>query len=327
MWMRISIFVLAAMVLGGCDSTSDSSSSDAPAGKSGPVVAVIPNGATTDYWKSVRIGAEKAGAELGVQVHWYQPPNDRDRGAQLHVIEEALGGKIDAVALAPIDRTSFVDTIAEIHRKMPIVLFDMTASTDRYTAMVSTDNRAAGRFAGEYMRWLLGKDGGEIAMIRIDSGSPAATEREERFKDEMAVNPNLKIVEEIYVDADTDRVERMTDEMLAKRPNLAGIFTSTEASTVGVLRALEDNARAGAVKFIGFDSNAELLRAMDRHSIDGLVVQDGPRVGATTVKAAVEAAANRGTTKDQSVEPKLVTPQNKATLLPQLVPVEAAAAQ
>ena len=45
-------------------------------------VAMIPKGTSHVFWKSVHAGADKAAAELGVEVIWKGPPReDADEGA------------------------------------------------------------------------------------------------------------------------------------------------------------------------------------------------------------------------------------------------------
>src|SRR5262249_7695431 len=76
----ILIWLLAATACAGGHSTP---ASGGGADGSKLTIAVIPKGTTHVFWQSIRAGAEKAGAELGVTIVWRGPLREDDRDAQV----------------------------------------------------------------------------------------------------------------------------------------------------------------------------------------------------------------------------------------------------
>ena len=54
-----------------------------------------------------------------------------------------------------------------------------------------------------------------------------------------------------------------------------------------MLKALQDSQLAGKVRFIAFDSDPQLVDAMQNGQIDGIVLQDPVRMGYEAVKTMV----------------------------------------
>ena len=66
------------------------------------------------------------------------------------------------------------------------------------------------------------------------------------------------------------------------------------------------------MKFVGFDSSAELVAALDKGDIQALVLQDPVKMGYLSVKAAAAALRGEKPVKEQPIAPTLVTQQNKS---------------
>jgi ribose transport system substrate-binding protein len=54
-----------------------------------------------------------------------------------------------------------------------------------------------------------------------------------------------------------------------------------------MLRALQDSGWAGGVTFVGFDSSALLVKALEGGELDGLILQDPMNMGYLGVKTVV----------------------------------------
>ena len=78
------------------------------AGQSTLTLAVIPKGSTHEHWARVRIGAEKAAAELTaagtpVRIIWKGPIREDDREQQIQVVEGFISQGVQGIVLAPLD--------------------------------------------------------------------------------------------------------------------------------------------------------------------------------------------------------------------------------
>jgi len=79
-------------------------------------IAVIPMGTTHEHWKSIHAGAEKAAAELDVEIIWKGPQKEDDREQQIGVVEDMISRRVDGIVLAPLDRTGLRRPVAEAQR-------------------------------------------------------------------------------------------------------------------------------------------------------------------------------------------------------------------
>src|SRR3954454_13579933 len=93
-------------------------------------VAVIPQGSTHEFWKSIHAGAMKAAqdeAKSGVTVNiiWKGPMREDDREQQVQVVEGFVTQHVDGIVLAPFDKNALVRPVEEAKRAgIPTVVID-----------------------------------------------------------------------------------------------------------------------------------------------------------------------------------------------------------
>ena len=116
------------------------------------------------------------------------------------------------------------------------------------------------------------------------------------------------ISDEQRVGSDAVEAVRVASSLLVTHgDNVNGVFTVCESLNKGMLKALQDKQLAGKVKFIAFDSDPQLVDAMQNGQIDGIVLQDPVRMGYDSVKKMVEHLAGK------PVEPIISTGEALAT--------------
>lgn len=272
-------------------------------------VAVIPKGNAQVYWQSVHAGANKAGRELGVDIAWNGPATETDYNQQLQIVDAMINRRVDAIALAPIDRKVLVNSVERAARqKIPVVILDSGIDTDQFVARVATDNYHAGEVAADRIANILGGKG-TVAMVMVQPGAASTMAREDGFEKRIASNyPHLRIVAKQYGWADFAKSLAVSENILTAYPNLDAMFASNESSTVGAAQALK--ARKSNVKLVGFDFSDQLIDDLRSGVIDSLVVQDPFRMGYESVKAAVAALNGRNQPKIQDMQPRLITRDN-----------------
>lgn len=274
-------------------------------------IAVIPKGTSHVFWQSVHAGAQKAATELGIDMVWRGPLREDDRDAQVSEVEGFVSRGITGIVLAPLDESALVTPVANATRKkIPVVIFDSGLKGDDYVSFVATDNLKGGRLAGEHLAKLLnGK--GKVAVLRYAEGSNSTSLREQGFLDAMKENPGIEVLSSNqYGGADVEGAYKKSEALLSRFKSLDGVFCPNESTTIGMLRALEDNGRAGKVRFVGFDSSGILVKGLREGHIDGLVLQDPMKMGYLGVKTI--ASHIRGEQVDKRIDTgvTLVTREN-----------------
>jgi ribose transport system substrate-binding protein len=186
-------------------------------------IAVIPKGRAHLFWRSVNAGAVKAAQENGVEIIWNGPTSETDYAGQIQIVEAMINRRVDAIVLAPIDKTAMVGVVDRAAReKIPVVIFDSPVDTQNFVSQVATDNYAAGRLAAERMgKILAGK--GRIAIVAVQPGAASTMAREQGFEDAVKEKfPGIEILDKRYGMADFAKSLAVTENMLTAHPGLDG---------------------------------------------------------------------------------------------------------
>ena len=296
--MRIASCVLCALLIGAGCARQDKKR-----------IAVIPMGRSHLYWQSIHAGALAAAQELNVEIVWNGPATETDYSGQLQIADAMINQRVDAIAIAPIDKTAMVGVVERAAReKIPVIIFDSGVNTENFVAQVSTDNYAGGVLGARRIGKILsGK--GKVVMVAVQPGSGSTVLREQGFEDTIHKDfPGIQIVDKRFGMADFAQSLSVSENMLTAHPDLDAMFASNESSTVGAAQALK--GRKGHVLLVGFDSSPTLLEDLQSGLIDSLVVQDPFRMGYDSVQAAVKKLQGGTPVKMQNLPPLLVTKEN-----------------
>ncbi|HET7537050.1 MAG TPA: substrate-binding domain-containing protein [Candidatus Didemnitutus sp.] len=283
----------------------------------GEKIAVIPKGTTHSFWKSVEAGARQAGAELGAEIVWKGPLKEDDRAQQIGVVQQFLGAGVNAIVLAPLDDTALRSPVkSAMERNIPVVIFDSALKGEAgkdFVSFVATDNKRGGRIGGEELARLLGGKG-KVVLLRYAEGSASTMEREAGFLEVMKQNPGITvIVDNRYGGATTASAQDAAMNLVDKLREADGIFCPNESTTQGMLLALRQTGLIGEKKFVGFDTSAPLLAAMNKGEIAGLVAQNPVKMGYLAVTTAVKHLRGEKVAPSIDTGCVLVTKENENT--------------
>ena len=273
------------------------------------VIAVIPKGNSDLFWQSVHAGAVKAARENNVDAVWDGPATETDYGVQLQKVDAMLNRRVDAVVLAPIDRQALVSVVNRAaDRKVPLVIFDSGVDTDRFVAQVATDNYKAGQIAAERMGQILGGKG-SVVMVAVKPGAASTEAREKGFEDILHQKfPAIQILDKRYGMALVSQSLLVTENMLTAHPDVGGIFSSNESTTIGAAQALRSRPRG--VKLVGFDWSPTLLDDLQSGLVDSLVIQDPFQMGYQALLTAVKHLNGQPFTRIVDLAPRLIDRQS-----------------
>lgn len=280
---------LAGISLLGCGKKTDTAKAGGPARLR---LAVIPKGTTHEFWKSVHAGAVKAARELDVDIVWKGPLKEDDLKSQVDLVQSFTAQHVSGILLAPLNDKALVSSVnGATSANIPVVIFDSALSGGKTVSFVATDNRAAGRLAGERMAELLGGKG-KVVVLRYQEGSASTHEREEGFLEAVRKHAGLEVVSDNqYGGATTESAYSAAESLLlaktAASGGIQGVFAPNESTTFGMLLALEKGGLARKLKFVGFDASEKLVQAVRIGQIDALVLQNPFNMGYLSVKAMV----------------------------------------
>jgi ribose transport system substrate-binding protein len=275
------------------EDTSAAGSSTAAGGDKPLRIAVVPKGTTHEFWKAVHAGAVKASKELEVEIIWKGPLKEDDLKSQVDLVQSFTAQGLSGMVLAPLNDSALGPPVkAAVASGVPIVIFDSDLKGNAHASFVATDNRAAGRLAGEKLGGLLGGKG-NVVVLRYQEGSASTHHREEGFLEAIRKFPDINLVSDNqYSGATTETAFSASENLLlaqnASKGQLQGVFCPNESTTFGMLLALEKAGLAGKVRFVGFDSSTKLVDGVRAGKIDGLVLQNPFNMGYLAVKTLVQ---------------------------------------
>ncbi len=284
-------------------------------------IAVIPQGSTHEYWKSIHAGAMKAVQDLSqtgthVNIIWKGPLREDDREQQTQVVEGFISQGVQGIVLAPFDSHALVRPVEEAAQAgIPTVVVDSGLESQKVVSFIATDNKKGGALAADRMGELLhGK--GKVLLLRYQEGSASTEAREQGFVEQLKKGyPGIELISSNqYAGPTRDTAKRASENLLTRyAEQVQGIFTPNESSTAGMLLALQDIQKAGKVVFVGFDSSETFIEAMRNKQLQCIVVQDPFRMGELGVKTIVDHLQGKSVDKRVDTGATMVTPENMDT--------------
>ena len=316
------VIATVTLTLAGCSRDEPVAKGD---GGGTTTIAVIPKGTAHVFWQSVHAGARTAARELGVSVAWQGPQTETMKDQQVSIVQDFIARKVDGIVLAPQDENALVPVAEEVGRAgIPLVIFDSAIASEQYVSFVATDNYRGEAEAARRMAKLLNNKG-TVIVIKVDPGSASTNAREKGFEETLAKEfPEITIVGSQYGYSDRMKSRAAAEDLLAKHPDVSGVFGPNESSTFGALLALQARNLAGKKAFVGFDSSPELVEALGKNEINALVLQNPFNMGYQSVKAVVDHLRGKEVPKRIDTGVYLVThdnmdePENKKLLSPDL---------
>ena len=224
---------------------------------------------------------------------------------------------MSGIVLAPLDDQALrVPVTNAVRANIPVVIIDSDLKSQEYSSFVATDNFHGGEIAGEEMVRLLGGKG-KIVVLRYAEGSASTTNRENGFEAVIKTTPGITSVSDNqYAGATTETAYQKSENLLAPLKaadgslTIDGIFCPNESSCFGMLRALQDAKLAGTVKFIGFDSSAKHIEAIQNGQLNATVVQNPINMGYLGVKTMMDVLNGKTVEKRVDTGATLVTKDN-----------------
>jgi len=244
------------------------------------------------FWKVMDNGAREMASMLGVTYEW-DAPLTRDVDKQIQIFNNAVAAGANAIMLAASDPFRISSAVEEAKAKGVKIIYVDAPAFEEAVITIATDNYTAGKIAGEYMFYELegiGATDGSIGIISVTPENRTTVNREMGFRDYLKSFVRYQILETIYTNGDPELAKQATEKYIRDNPNLVGIFSTNEGSTLGMGYALRENDIN--IIGIGFDIT-EIIQEMIRdNTIKATLVQNPFTMGYLGMAQAV--AALRG---------------------------------
>jgi ribose transport system substrate-binding protein len=254
-------------------------------------IGVVPKATSHLFFMAVHAGVKQAAEEFAFDIDWNGPNDETDHARQIQVVDAMVAQKLSGLAISATDENTLSQAVQRaIDAGIPVTIFDSGVNARGYITFVATDNLAAGVTAADKLAVLVNPaaNGGAIRKVGMVMHKPGGTStmlREQGFETTMAKHPNVTIAARQYGMADRAKARAAAENMLTAHPDLAGLFASSEASSLGAMQAIEARGLSGKVKLITFDTSDSHVASLKAGTIDLMLVQDSRRMGYEAVKA------------------------------------------
>src|SRR5947209_10416417 len=276
--ITLFICLAAAIVLIGCNKQG----TQPGAGGKKLRLAFVSNNAS-DFWTIARKGTEKAAQELqNIEVD-FRIPGEGTAAEQKRLVDDLLARGIDGMAISPVDPANQTQMLNDVAKQILVLTQDSDAPQSDRACYIGTDNRAAGRQAGQLIKEAL-PSGGKIMVFVGKADAQNARERFEGVKEVLA-SSNVQIIDLRTDDADRVRAKSNAADTLVKYPDIAAMVGLWAYNGPAILSAVRDANKVGQVKIIAFDEEDDTLKGVKDGSIVGTIVQQPFEFGYQSIKA------------------------------------------
>jgi len=244
-------------------------------------LAFVTNNAS-DFWTIARKGVAQADSELpNVDVE-FRIPADGTAAEQKRIVDDLLAKGIAGIAISPVDPDNQVQLINDVAKQALVVTQDSDAPQSARAFYIGTDNRAAGRQAGELIKEAL-PQGGKIMIFvgKIDARN--AQERYQGIKDALQ-GSKIEIIDVRTDDTDRVRAKSNASDTLVKYSDVAALVGLWSYNGPAILNAVKDAGKVGQVKIVCFDEEDETLAGVKSGAIFATVVQQPYEFGYQSVQ-------------------------------------------
>lgn len=312
--MLLSAAMVAAMTAGCSSSTPTANSTAAPATEAATTAAAKSEAASTEaakasgekykitlitmdqmdqHWQNVDKGAKKAVEELGNVEYSWNAPDVKDDAKQIECINNAVAGGSQAILLAANGPTAVTEALKEAEASGVKIVYVDSAADFPAVQTLATDNKAAGKTAGEEMIKALEAAGvkeGKIGIVNVNAATASTVAREEGFRSAFE-GKTFELMETQYCEGDAAKAKDIATTYVTQ--GVVGIFGANEGSTVGIGNAIQEDG--GTVIGVGFDKSDAIHQLIKNGYLLATMAQNPDVMGYEGIKTAVNALSGQST--------------------------------
>ena len=250
-------------------------------------IAVITMDSVDQHWVSLKEGAEEEAKADDVTVD-FMAPDVKDDAKQIECINNAVAGGYDALMVAANSEDAVSGALQEaIDAGMKLVYVDSPANVEA-EATFSTDNKAAGKTAGEEMIKALEDKGvkdGSIGIININNSTNTAIQREAGFR-EAFEGTDYELLETQFCEGDAAKAQTIAENYITE--GVVGIYGTNEGASTGVGNAIKASG-SDEIIGVGFDKSDTLKGLIEDGYLVCTMAQNPDQMGKLGVQACIKA--------------------------------------
>jgi len=258
-------------------------------------IALIPGLTTDAFYITMHKGAQAAADALGDTLIFQGAP-DFNPVTQVPVLDAVIARHPDAILIAPTDKVQLVQPLKNaVAAGIKVITVDTFIGTGKYQtgagdadfplSYVASDNILGGQIAARALAKSIGEKG-KVYVSNVKPGVSTTDQREEGFKSEMKNYPNVTVLETQFNDDDANKAASQLQSVLARNPDLAGVFGANLFSALGSANGVKQAGKSGTVKVAAFDAPQSIVEPLKTGLVDIAIAQHPAEIGYFGVVAA-----------------------------------------
>jgi ribose transport system substrate-binding protein len=285
---------LAVGVITACGGDDDDSGGGGGGG--GKDLTLIAGVKGDEFYITMNCGAQAEAKKLGASLN-FQGPNEFSADQQTPIVNAVAAKQPDAVLVAPTDTKAMYAPIKQLaDGGSKVVLVDTTLeNADLAVSQIASDNEGGGREAASTLAKLIGGSG-KVFVVNVKPGISTTDLRAKGFE-EGAKEANLDYIGQQYSQDDPAKAASIVKSILARNPDLKGIFATNLFSAEGAASGLKEAGKLGDVKIVGFDAGPKQVEDLKDGLVQALIAQRPAQIGSLGVQQAMAALEDKPTKK------------------------------
>jgi ribose transport system substrate-binding protein len=228
--------------------------------------------------------------ELGIELIIVDSENRVEK--QAADIEDLLVRDVDLMFIAPWDADAIIPSIEKVNEAdIPVMTLDRGSNGGEILSHAAIDQYCFGYRIIDYMAELMGEEG-KLLVVSGSAGMTPIVWNEAGVAAALEKYPDIEFLGSYYTDWDVSKALSITEDMLTAHPDIAGIYSTWDIMTPGVVQALRERDLAGEVIVAGggyYEEVQPMIEAGEVHADVFVDTYNGARV---SLKAAYEYLVN-----------------------------------
>lgn len=257
-----------------------------PGDGAGQKVVLITIDSMDQHWVNMDKGCKKAAGELGSDYKWIAP-DVKDDAKQIECVNNAVADGATAILVAANGPDAITAALQEADEAgVKIVQVDSFANYP-CVQKLGTDNRAAGKVAGEKVLEALkakGVEEGKIGIVSVNAATTSTVDRDEGFRSAFE-GTKFNLLQTQYADGDAAKSKDAAANFISQ--GCVALFGANEGSCVGVGNAVAEDGND--IVAAGMDKSDAVIQLIKDGSLICTMAQNPDVMGYEGMYAAITA--------------------------------------
>lgn len=241
-------------------------------------IGVVTKSGTSEYWMSLCEGMEQAAGEYDMDIILLQPDSEKNKEAQIKMMETLARKNVDIIAISPIDskdEQAYMEVA--LKKEIPVITFDDGFDNQEIT-YIGIDNEKAGYELMKYMAEQMDHTG-QVGIIAGPLSQRCHRLRIEGAKKYLKEETDMELV---YVESGYSNLQMKETEikrLQQEYPEVKGVMVTSAATAMGFVDAVSNQG----IHIVSVDAQSDAVSALRQGKITALMAQSGYDVGYETV--------------------------------------------